>query len=476
MMKRFLALLLTLAMVLALVACGDKNGNNGNTGGNTGGNTAGNNTGDTQNQGDTTTPEPAESLLGTKDVTITFWHCASDEAGVLMDKYIKEFNETNEYGITVNAIYQGQYSDATTLLKTMLSGSNYDELPDLMQMDATGKMTYYNSGKAYTVDDALSDFPDDALLGSYLGGALGNWQFSGIQLGLPFATSTTVTYYNKDLLAQAGWDKAPDTFADVVALYQDMQKAGMTQRVFQSVPNTPSLANWIGQLGSYVVNESNGADGTATELACIDNGALASFLTGWKAMYDAGALLNENSSSDLFVAGEVVVMTNSSSNVAAVLEKVNGAFEVGVSNYLRVNEDAASGATVSGSCLAMFDSGDALRKEASWCFMQYLTSAAVQADFAANTGYIPANMAALEDDAYKSVTAEYPQYVVAFDQLTNTPADMRSVTVGPSTDFYYAIMQCTSDMLEYGQSVEETVEIMSDELGGLLTEYARNNS
>lgn len=49
-------------------------------------------------------------------------------------------------------------------------------------------------------------------------------------------------------------------------------------------------------------------------------------------------------------------------------------------------EDASHGATVSGSCLAMFDSGDALRKEAAWYFMQYLTSAGVQADFAANTG------------------------------------------------------------------------------------------
>ena len=473
MMKKFLALLLALAMVLALAACGGTDGNNSQSGGN---DQAGSSNGDVQDQDGDATDEPAGSLLGTQDVTITFWHCASDDAGVLMDKYIEDFNANNEYGITVNAIYQGQYSDATTLLKTMLSGGNYDELPDLMQMDATGKMTYYNSGKAYTVDDALADYPDDALLGSYLTGALGNWQFSGIQLGLPFATSTTVTYYNKDLLAQAGWDEAPDTFADVIALYQDMQKAGMTQRVFQSVPNTPSMANWIGQLGSYVVNESNGADGTATELACIDNGALATFLTEWKAMYDAGALLNENSSSDLFVAGDVVLMTNSSSNVASVLEKVGGSFEVGVSNYLRVNEDASHGATVSGSCLAMFDSGDALRKEAAWYFMQYLTSAGVQADFAANTGYIPSNTAALEDETYKAITAEYPQYVVAFDQLTNTPADMRSVTVGPSTDFYYAIMQCTADMLEYTQTVEETVEILSDELNGLLAEYVRNNS
>lgn len=130
------------------------------------------------------------------------------------------------------------------------------------------------------------------------------------------------------------------------------------------------------------------------------------------------------------------MMTNSSSNVAPVLEKVNGAIlKSGVGKYLRVSADASDGATVAGSCLSMFDSGDDLRKEASWVFMQYLASAAVQADFAANTGYIPSNTAAMDEDIYKTVTAEYPQYLVAYDQLISTPADMRSVTVGPVQGF-----------------------------------------
>lgn len=456
-MKKYLAILLALALAAGLAACGG--------------------TGETPSTEGTTQASsgPKESLLGTQDVTITFWHCASDEAGVLMDKYVEQFNSTNEYGITVKAVYQGQYSDATTLLKTMLAGKNYAELPDIMQMDATGKVPYADSGVTYTIDQVLADYPDDTLLDSYLAGALGNWQLAGSQLGLPFATSTTVTYYNADLLAAAGWDRAPDTFADIIALQADMDAAGLEAAAFQAVPNTPTLANWLGQLGSYVVNESNGADGTATELACMDNGALAEFLTEWKAMYDAGALVNENSSTDKFIAGEVAVMTSSSSNVTSILEKVGDAFQVGVGSYLRVNAEAAWGASVSGSCLVMFDSQDDLRKEAAWYFMQYLTSAGIQADFAAGTGYIPSHTGALETEAYRAVTEEYPQYTVAFEQLTNTPGSMRSVTVGPSTDFYYAIIQGVSDMLAYGQSVEETVEIMADELTLLLEEYARNN-
>ena len=184
-MKKMLSLLLALALVFSLAACGS--------------------TGAPAPAEPTAAPAeeeaaPVESLLGTQPVTITFWHCASDEAGVLMDKYIEEFNSTNEYGITVNAVYQGQYSDASTLLKAIISGGNFEELPDLMQLDATGKMTYYNSGKAFTVDQAVAAYAEPGCLDTYLSAALANWQFAGSQLGLPFAFAS---HFAPDMLFQA---------------------------------------------------------------------------------------------------------------------------------------------------------------------------------------------------------------------------------------------------------------------------------
>ena len=463
-MKKLIAMLLALVMVLSLAACG----------------------GSEPAPAATEAPAPApaateapteapKSELGTKPVEIVFWHCASDDVGPLMEKYINDFNANNEYQITVKPVYQGQYSDATKLLSTMISGENYSELPDVMQLDATGKVTYYTSGKAFTVDAAKAAFPETTAEDKYLTGAMGNWQFSGAQLGLPFATSTTVTYANMDLLKQAGWDKIPDTFADVVKLSNDMKAAGMTQIAYKALPNTPTLANWIGQLGSYVVDQQNGSAGTATKLEMVDSGALETFLTEWKAMYDAGMPVHEGGKSDEFIAGNVALYTSSSSSINKTIAKVGGAFEVGVSTYLRVNEEASYGATVSGSCIVMFDSEDALKKEAAWVFTQYLASADIQADFGAATGYTPAHEDALEADVYKKLLADQPAYSVAFDQLSKTPAEMRSVTVGPSIDFYYAIQEGVADMLVNGQTVEETVEIMDEELNGLLYQYLQQN-
>ena len=235
-----------------------------------------------------------------------------------------------------------------------------------------------------------------------------------------------------------------------------------------------TLANWLGQLGSDLVNNHNGAEGSATELACIENGALADFLTAWKALYASGALANKNGSGDEFVAGRQLIMTDSSSKVANMLTKIDGRFELGVAPYLKVSDSSASGATVSGSCLVMFDHGDA-RKEAAWAFVQYLTGAEVQADFAAGTGYLPSNRQAQESENWQALIAEYPQYQVGLDQLLETPDTMRSVTVGPSADFYYGIINDISDMLESDLTVEETVELMANDLGGMLAQYAKAN-
>ena len=406
---------------------------------------------------------------------IVFWHSMSDEAGALIEKYVADFNATigAEQNIEVEAVFQGSYSDATTKLNSMLSAGQTDALPDVMQMDATGKIAYVTSGAAYTVDDLLADNAD-ADVSTMLPAAMGNWNYAGVQLGMPFATSTTVMYYNKSLLDATGV-AAPQTFDDIIAMAAELPAVNTTDFElvpYASVPNTPTLANWLGQLGSYLVNNKNGTEGTATELACVDNGALAEFLTAWKAMYQAGALANNSGSSDAFVTGQQVLMTGSSSNVTSNLNKINGAFEMGVAMYPKVNADASFGATVSGSCLVMFNKE---AKAASWSFVQYMTGAEVQADFAKGTGYIPSNTAAMETETYKALIAENPLYSVGLAQLMETPADMRSVTVGPSADFYYAIQNCIAEMLDEDLSVEETVEIMVDELGGLLDQYNKAN-
>ena len=75
----------------------------------------------------------------------------------------------------------------------------------------------------------------------------------------------------------------------------------------------------------------------------------------------------------------------------------------------------------------------------------------------------------------KTKLEENPQFRVAPEQLLSTPKDMKSVTVGPSADFYYAIMNGVGDMLKNDKDVSKATEDISSSLQALLDQYKRNN-
>ena len=54
--------------------------------------------------------------------TITFWHSMGGVNGEAIDTLVKKFNDENEYGITVDAQYQGEYDDS---LESLLQSPTY---------------------------------------------------------------------------------------------------------------------------------------------------------------------------------------------------------------------------------------------------------------------------------------------------------------------------------------------------------------
>ncbi|MFA9380414.1 MAG: extracellular solute-binding protein [Acetanaerobacterium sp.] len=433
------------------------------------------------------TSSAATSSAPVKPVKITLWHSMSDDAGALMDTLVSDFNNGvgKEKGIEVESIFQGAYSDSTTKLRTILQNDQHSQLPDVMQIDATGIVDYQATEYKYTVDDALK--ADSAYdISQILEIPLVNWNYNNVQLGMPFSSSTTVMYYNKTMLDASGITQAPTTFQEIIdaaAKLPEKTADGQDITAYASVPNSPSIANWVGQIkgkdinSSYVVDNQNGRSASATKLVCDTEGTLSTFLTEWKKMYDAKALLNQSDSlSDLFLAGQLTFLTSSSSNLNTLLTMVGDKFELGCAYLPRVNADANFGATVSGSGMFMFNKGDDAQTAAAWEFVKYLASPLVQAQFSTGTGYFPANKASYETEMYKSYVANYPQLEVGVNQVNETSADMVGITVGPSWDFYMEIQNQVSSQLDSGASADEMVASLAASLNGILDQYNKSNS
>jgi sn-glycerol 3-phosphate transport system substrate-binding protein len=411
----------------------------------------------------------------------------ADDAGRAFDDFVNEFNHGPgaEKNIVVEAVFQGQYADATAKLRPLLQTDQAGSLPDVMQIDSTGVVDYQNTEYAYTVDDAL------AVDGSYdlreiLNAPLKAWNYQGRQLGLPVSASTWVMYYNKTILDAAGITAPPTTFDEIVEISRKLPRNnanGQKLTAFAQIPNSPLLANWIGQLpgrnaeASYLVNKRNGRDGSADRLVCDEEGTLLVFLTAWKALYDSGAVLNVSEGlNNLFLTQQICFLVASTSNLTSLLSQIAGRFEMGCAWFPRIHRDARFGAAVSGSGLFMFNKGDEAKTAAAWELVKYMTSTEIQARFAAITGYMPVNAGSREEAAYAAYVSANPLAEVGTKQLAATSPDMLNVTVGPSRDFYMEIMNQVSGMLRGKKAPEATVASMSQALNLLLEDYAEANA
>lgn len=442
---------------------------------------------DSRKGGSASSPAGASAGLDpARPVTISFWHSMTDEAGTEFENYIKEFNSTlgTEKGIIVESVFQGQYSDATAKLRPLLQNKQGDRLPDVMQIDATGIVDYLNTEYAFTVDDALAlDTAYD--LSQIIEAPLKAWNYGGRQLGIPVSASTTVMYYNKTLLDAAGVDAPPSTFDGIIEAARRLPAVnanGQKITAFAQMPNSPLLANWIGQIpgrgadASYIVDKRNGRDATATKLVCDTEGTLLAFLSAWKGMYDAGALLNVSDGlNNLFLAQQTVFLTASTSNLSSLLIQIDNRFELGCAYFPRINQSSNFGATVSGAALFMFNKGDSVKTAAAWELVKFMSSAPVQARFSVATGYMPVNTGSYAEGIYTDYAARYPQAEVGSGQLSETSADLMGITVGPSRNFYMEIMNQVSAMLNENKEPELTVSSMAAALNLLLDDYTAAN-
>ena len=75
--------------------------------------------------------------------TISFWHSMGGVNGEALDTLVKQFNEENEYGITVDAQYQGEYDDSLNKLKSAQIGNMG---ADLVQVYEIGTRFMIDSG------------------------------------------------------------------------------------------------------------------------------------------------------------------------------------------------------------------------------------------------------------------------------------------------------------------------------------------
>jgi sn-glycerol 3-phosphate transport system substrate-binding protein len=370
------------------------------------------------------TAAPAQTTAAASK--IVFWHAMSGSLGEAVTKMVDGFNGSQKE-IAVEAIFQGTYDDALAKLKTALASNS---APALVHVYDIGLRFMADSGEIVPMQEFIDKDKYDT--SDFEQNVLAYYKLDEKLYGMPFNTSSSILYYNKDAYKAAGLDpnKPPRTFDEVTEYAQKLTKKSGSD--VEQYGHHQSIYGWLFEQymavsGGLYVDNGNGRDAKATKAVYNDEKGKA-ILDWWKAGVDGGYFGNFGRVNDdnaaAFNAGKSAMYVESTARMRGHINASQGKFELGTGFYPRpANAPPEGGNIIGGACVYILKSRPAPEQQAAWEFVKYSTSAPVQAQWQADTGYYPVRKAAYNEPASKEWVGKFPQFNTAVEQIRSSPVN-----------------------------------------------------
>lgn len=409
----------------------------------------------------------ASQVSGTE---ISFWHSMGGVNGQAIDALVEKFNEENEYGITVNAQYQGEYDDSLNKLKSAQIGNMG---ADLVQVYEVGTRFMIDSGWIIPMQEMID--ADDYDLSQIEPNLAAYYTIDDKLYSMPFNSSTPIMYYNKDMFEKAGITEIPESLEGIEAIGDKLLNEGGAGEVMSLSIYGWFFEQFVGKQGLEYANNGNGRTEAATAVAFDENGAAENILTAWKSLNDKGyaPVVGKGGDAGLadFSAGKSAITLGSTASLKQILQDVNGKFEVGTAYFPKIKDSDEGGVSIGGASLWALNNEDPKKLRATWEFVKFLISPESQAYWNTQTGYFPVTTAAQEEQVFQDNLAQYPQFQTAIDQLHDSSPEYVGALLSVFPEARATVESEIESLLNGEQSVEDAVTNMADSINGSIEEY-----
>lgn len=361
------------------------------------------------------------SIAQDEEIVIDFYFpsATANDAEGIFERYAEMFQEDHP-NVTINPVFSGSYTDTRTTILTELQGGGAG--PDVAVMLATDLYSFAEEGYIIPVQSFIDEMElGEEYVRDFWQALLSNSRDEeGNLWSIPFQRSTPILYYNADLLAEAGYDSPPTNNVELIEIAQALTTE---DRDGLQIPVAGGFPIWMYQSFAIAYGQ-NIVTNDPTEVLFNTPEAVEAveFLTSIGTDLGVGPVGGSawGDTPTAFLAGQAAMIYHTTGNLTRILNDAE--FEVGVW-YLPsgpAGEDGTGyGTPTGGGNLYIFDDGTKSEAEldAIWAWVEFLSSAEVQSDWGATTGYIASTVSAWEIDPLASLAEEFPQYLVARDQL-----------------------------------------------------------
>ena len=423
------------------------------------------------------------------DNEIVFWHSMGGPQKVTLDKLVEEYNSTvgQKEGYKIVPVYQGKNYELSKKFKAVVQARDIKSYPDLTLMSAAETGNIAGIDEVVKAEDVLSSGAIGLTKDDFKPNIVDSLSVKNKMIGLPFAPSCILLYYNKDAFAEVGLDpeRAPKTLKELgeysaKLLIKDGDR--VTRYGYANMVDGWAVGSWIEQQNtdgkgySLFGDNDNGRSGTMTRVLFDENGTMKTFLQAYKDANEVGTFnYKENDPVNNFAGGNNTMILASAASMTTVFEAVGDKFKVGVAMLPAVNETATGGVTFGGSAIYPIDRGNKKKLARVYDFLKFIYTDKSQVAWSAGTGYLPSTKSSYESQDYKDLVIAHPEYLVPGQALNNSNPHVQEPLNGVVIETLTINKNGVLNVLDGSMTVDESVKYQADEINNGLKAYNEAN-
>ncbi len=352
---------------------------------------------------------------------VVFWSSWSAASGEALQKLADEFNASQK-DIFIDNQYQGTYEETAQKVSTALAAR---QVPDMASMsEVTWNKFFLNN----SLQDLTQYFTDAKLdPKDYVESLIAEGTKDGKIFWVPFARSTPLFYYNRDMFKKAGLeDRGPKTWDELREWGKDLMGKGGAKKVF-AYATAKNYNAWHFQANVW---QWGGAYSDPKYNILIDEGGAVEageWLRKFVHEDEMGYMATDQSVD--FSNGLCATTQQSTGSLGGIVETAK--FDVGTA---MLPEQEKFGCPTGGAGLAILAAAPDERKKAAFEFIKFLAKPENVASWSKTTGYMPVTKSARESKEMQDYFKENPNYKVAVEQLPKTQGQDTARLIIPNGD------------------------------------------
>ncbi|KRB55122.1 glycerol-3-phosphate ABC transporter substrate-binding protein [Rhizobium sp. Root708] len=339
--------------------------------------------------------------------TVKFWHSFSKANGKALEQIIGNFEAANPE-IHVEAEFIGNYNDIVTKLQAAIPARR---APDAVIMEVTRYGLFADRG---VLIDLTPYFDADPLKADLYDYAREVGVYKGKNYIVPFNSSTPVLYYNKDILARAGYTSEPSlkTFDDILAVSKTITEKLGSEGI-SGIAAPGQFARW----GLVMSNDSELLDAKTDEVLLDKPNTIEAYqwmasLVHEQKVASPDGVTDEDVGRDAFYAGKVGISLNSTGDYGGARKALGDKLAV---RAMPCNKTCS--VPIGGAGIGILSTSSKDVQDAAYKFISYAASPEANAIWFAATGYLPINKKSAALPVAVDALATQPGIDVAIKQL-----------------------------------------------------------